>query len=268
MRKIRVTGLAGGVAGRSWLSSRARSPAQQASRPAFTIETLKAPSEGDSASPQITVSGGKTLLSWLERAGEKTALKFAERLPAGWSAPVVVMAERTPHHQLRGRALGSRARGRIAGRALDRDERAGSGGVRSEDFHVARQRQDLVGARQSPPRRHEDAARVRVVLQLRYTSVGLVWLDGRQTFGGKGDMTLRAATSIPVRRKSDMLVAPRVCDCCPTAAANTADGPIVALPRPHGRRDPRHLRDAARWQRLVGARSGAPATAGRSTAAR
>jgi hypothetical protein len=40
-------------------------------------------------------------------------------------------------------------------------------------------------------------------------------------------MTLRAATSIPV--KSDMLVASRVCDCCPTAAANTADGPIVAF---------------------------------------
>jgi hypothetical protein len=59
------------------------------------------------------------------------------------------------------------------------------------------------------------------------TSTGLVWLDGRQTSGGKGDMTLRAATSIPV--KSDMLVASRVCDCCPTAAANTADGPIVAF---------------------------------------
>jgi hypothetical protein len=54
-----------------------------------------------------------------------------------------------------------------------------------------------------------------------------VWLDGRQTSGGKGDMTLRAATSIPV--KTDMLVASRVCDCCPTAAANTADGPIIAF---------------------------------------
>jgi hypothetical protein len=59
------------------------------------------------------------------------------------------------------------------------------------------------------------------------SGVGLAWLDGRDTVGGKGAMTLRAATSIS--GKDDMLVAPRVCDCCPTAAANTTAGPIVAF---------------------------------------
>src|SRR5688572_26907797 len=65
---------------------------QQPSRPAFTIETLKPPTMGDVAAPQITVGAGKTLLTWLERTGEKTALKFAERVPAGWSAPIVVLS--------------------------------------------------------------------------------------------------------------------------------------------------------------------------------
>ena len=66
--------------------------AQQPSRPAFTIEALKPPTMGDVAAPQITVGGGRTLLSWLERAGEKTALKFAERVAPGWSVPIVVLS--------------------------------------------------------------------------------------------------------------------------------------------------------------------------------
>jgi hypothetical protein len=43
-------------------------------------------------------------------------------------------------------------------------------------------------------------------------------------------MMLRAATYGADRKPAgDVLVAPRVCDCCPTAAAVTAEGPIVAF---------------------------------------
>ena len=70
---------------------RAQGAAPQTARPAFTIETLKPPAAGDSSAPQMTVGGGKTILSWLDRAGDKTTLKFAERLPAGWSTPIVVV---------------------------------------------------------------------------------------------------------------------------------------------------------------------------------
>ena len=79
-------------------------------------------------------------------------------------------------------------------------------------------------------------------------------------------MTLRAAMSLGA--KADMLVAPRVCDCCPTAAADTADGPIVAF---RGRTAD-EIRDIyvtrLDGSSLVGAGPGQPATAGRSTAAR
>jgi hypothetical protein len=65
--------------------------------------------------------------------------------------------------------------------------------------------------------------------------LGLVWLDGRATgggdhagHGGGGAMTLRYATYDRTWKKAaDQAVDLRVCDCCPTAAAVTADGPVV-----------------------------------------
>jgi hypothetical protein len=72
---------------------------------------------------------------------------------------------------------------------------------------------------------------------------GLVWLDGRETAGaaeapdgdhvhghhhGAGAMTLRTAKIGPEGEvAAPVLLDPRVCDCCQTATAMTADGPIV-----------------------------------------
>ena len=62
--------------------------------------------------------------------------------------------------------------------------------------------------------------------------LGLVWIDGRATNPEteSGDMSLRAsvydAAGKPLR---EMTVAPRVCECCSTSAAETSDGVIVAF---------------------------------------
>ncbi len=202
--------------------------AQQAARPAFTIETLKAPSVGDSASPQITVSGGKTLLSWLERTGEKTALKFAERLPAGWSAPIVVV---TSEHLITNFADVPSVRALADGSLVAHWIEMNGPDPEAYDLKISTSR-DGGKTWSAPASPHKDATKTQHGFASFFSvgnGLGLVWLDGRQTSGGKGDMTLRAATSIPVKNdKSEMLVASRVCDCCPTAAATTADGPIVA----------------------------------------
>jgi hypothetical protein len=228
MRTIRITGLAAGLVAAAALVQGAIA-AQQSSRPAFTIETLKAPSEGDSASPQITVSGGKTLLSWLERAGEKmTALKFAERLPAGWSAPVVVFAS---EHLITNFADVPSVRALADGSLVAHWIEMNGPDPEAYDLKISTSR-DNGKTWSAPVSPHRDGTKTQHGFASFFsvgTGLGLVWLDGRQTSGGKGDMTLRAATSIPVKSdKSDMLVASRVCDCCPTAAANTAEGPIVA----------------------------------------
>src|SRR5262249_33875689 len=66
--------------------------------------------------------------------------------------------------------------------------------------------------------------------------LGLVWLDGRgmktmQPGAGAadpGNMSLRGAMfNRGGAQVTETLVDDRVCECCPTAAAVTADGPIV-----------------------------------------
>jgi hypothetical protein len=60
--------------------------------------------------------------------------------------------------------------------------------------------------------------------------LGLAWLDGRQFAerGRDGSMALRATTIVNGRPGDDVAVDLRVCDCCPTAAARTDRGVIVA----------------------------------------
>jgi hypothetical protein len=71
--------------------------------------------------------------------------------------------------------------------------------------------------------------------------IGVVWLDGRQmadhggghAAGGAAALMLRATqVTIDAKRTAaigeDVVVDPRVCDCCPTLAAATTDGAIVA----------------------------------------
>jgi len=53
------------------------------------------------------------------------------------------------------------------------------------------------------------------------------WLDGREMPGG-GAMTLRTARVGPEGSEGERLLDDRVCDCCPTAAAWTADGLLLA----------------------------------------
>jgi hypothetical protein len=62
------------------------------------------------------------------------------------------------------------------------------------------------------------------------TGLGLVWLDGRLVAerGREGSMTLRATTIAGGQPGDEQVVDLRVCDCCPTSAARTDRGVIVA----------------------------------------
>ncbi len=66
--------------------------------------------------------------------------------------------------------------------------------------------------------------------------LGLIWLDGRAMkgghggdHGGSGDMSVRSASFDKAgKHLGESPVDLRVCECCPTTAAVTAEGPIVA----------------------------------------
>lgn len=52
-----------------------------------TIVRIPSPAASNSGEPQLTVSDRGVLLSWIERDGSKTTLRFAERTPTGWTEP-------------------------------------------------------------------------------------------------------------------------------------------------------------------------------------
>src|SRR5687767_13196151 len=51
-----------------------------------TVATLTSPAGMANGQPQIMVSAKGILLSWVERSGARSTLKFAERTRTGWSA--------------------------------------------------------------------------------------------------------------------------------------------------------------------------------------
>jgi hypothetical protein len=89
----------------------------------------------------------------------------------------------------------------------------------------------------APMSPHHDAVQTQhgfaSLFQIPGAGMGLVWLDGRaikpDAPEGVGNMALRAATfGVDGKQVGESVVDPRVCECCPTAAAVTAEGVIVA----------------------------------------
>ncbi len=51
-------------------------------------QKLESPAGATSSEPQLSVSSKGVLLSWIERVGTTTILKFAERTASGWTQPM------------------------------------------------------------------------------------------------------------------------------------------------------------------------------------
>src|SRR4051812_34500256 len=85
MKKRTLIGLFGALA--IWcLVGQAQAPAP------LTVEAVASPAGASSSVPQMTLQGDRVVLSWVERAGTKSSLKFAERTANGWSAAMTVVA--------------------------------------------------------------------------------------------------------------------------------------------------------------------------------
>lgn len=203
------------------------------------IEQQTTPAGPNSGQPQLSSSARGLLLSWIERQGEKATLRFSERTNGRWSAP---------------RDVASGTDWFVNWADVPSVVRLGSGELVAHwlqksgpdtyayDVRLAHSNDDgqTWSASFTP---HSDGTKTEhgfaSLVQMPSGGLGLTWLDGREMKSGgsheahgsaePGAMTLRFATfGQDWRRTSESPIDQRVCECCPTTAAVTADGPIVA----------------------------------------
>jgi len=199
-----------------------------AQSPALVVEPLASPAGANSSAPQLTVERDRAVLSWIERSGKTSALKFAERTASGWSDPrVVVSSDHLMVNSADVPSVRALPDGTLAAHWMEENgpdpeaynlKLAWSADGRSWSAPVAPNRDKTVT-------QHGFAS----LFPLADGGLGLVWLDGRATHGEAGDMQLRAAIYDKSHKQlSDTAIDMRVCECCPTSVAVSADGPIAA----------------------------------------
>lgn len=211
----------------------------------IAIEAWPLPAMPGTAQPDLSrAPDGRLLLSWIsEVPGRRPAFQFAEHIPdRGWqtartiavgNAMFVNWAD-TPHIVgTADRALWAHWLQKSADAPYAYDVML----VRSLDH----------GMNWSAPRKvHDDATTTEHGFVSMWAQddgrLGMAWLDGRNTGSGggghdgghdghgadRGPMTLRTATFNAYMAQSGAAeIDADVCDCCQTAAAVTADGPLL-----------------------------------------
>jgi len=217
----------------------------------LAITPLKSPARGESAQPQLSSSEHGVILSWIERAGPTATLKFS-RLRADVALRATARQAGSAWSEARSVASGddwfvnwadvpsviALADGTLAAHWL---QKSGSG-TYAYDVRLSFSKDEGKTWTQ-PVTPHHDGTQTEhgfaslVPMPSGRGGLGLVWLDGRAmkaTPGGHGghgggDMSLRfAAFDRDGKQTAETAVDTRVCECCPTAAAITADGVIAA----------------------------------------
>lgn len=202
----------------------------------LVVTPLPSPAGADSAQPQLSTSDRGVLLSWIEKTGSRATLKFAARTSSGWTeARAVASGDDWFVNWADVPSVVRLADGSLAAHWLQKS------GPDTYAYDVRLSYSKDEGKTWSPSfTPHHDGTRTEhgfaSLFQMPGAGLGLVWLDGRAMKPGSHDnhgggaMAVRfAAFDRAWKQTSETLVDPRVCECCPTAAAITADGPIAAF---------------------------------------
>jgi hypothetical protein len=198
-----------------------------------------------SVEPQLTASPAGVVLSWVEVADGDATLKFRERTGGTWSPAATAAAGDDWFVSWADVPSVTRLTdGTLVAQWLKNVDPT----IEAYDLQLSYSRDaGKTWARPFAP--HHDGTRTQhgfaTLFEMPGTGVGLVWLDGRQMeldtrSPDGGAMSLRFATyDRQWKQTADAAVDERVCECCPTAAAVTADGVITAFRD----RSPREVRD-------------------------
>jgi len=191
------------------------------------VDSIQSPAGANSSVPQMTAAGGRVVLSWVEREGTKSALKFSERTASGWSQPLTVVAS---DKMMVNSADVPSVRAMPDGFAAHWMMESGSD-PEAYDLRMAWSTDGKTWTAPVAPNRDKTMSQhgFATLFPLGDGGTGVIWLDGRTTHGDEGDMQLRSAAFDKAHKPlGDTLIDSRVCECCPTSVALAADGPIAA----------------------------------------
>lgn len=221
----------------------------------IAVSEIESPAGSGSAQPSLAAGAdGRVYLTWHEPAGDSAAvLRMAVLDEETWSAPITIAAGRdfivnwadfpslTP--------LGGDS---LAAHWLERE------GADTYAYGVRIAFSGDGGRTWSEPMRpHRDSTETEhgfVTMLPARGAVRAVWLDGRNYANERQEMTLRAALVAPAGLADEVVIDERICDCCQTDAAATANGSIVV----YRDRTGGEIRDIA-YVREVGGQWTAPA---------
>jgi hypothetical protein len=200
-----------------------------------SLQELESPAGANSSEPQLSISNRGVLMSWIERVGTTTSLKFAERTASGWTQPVT--AASGPDWFLSYADVPSVRRmsnGTLVAQWLENTDAQ----LEAYNLRMSYSKDDgKTWAASFLP--HNDGTKSQhgfaSMFDLPNNGLGVVWLDGRNSAFDfdkpeTGTMELRYASfDSSMKQTADIEIDHRVCECCQTTAAVTADGVLTAF---------------------------------------
>jgi hypothetical protein len=200
-----------------------------------SLQELESPAGANSSEPQLSISSRGVLMSWIERVGTTTSLKFAERTASGWTQPVT--AASGPDWFLSYADVPSVQRmsnGTLVAQWLENTDPQ----IEAYNLRMSYSKDDgKTWAASFLP--HNDGTKSQhgfaSMFDLPNNGLGVVWLDGRNSAFDfdkpeTGTMELRYASfDSSMKQTADVEIDHRVCECCQTTAAVTADGVLTAF---------------------------------------
>ena len=210
---------------------------QQMTVPALTIQQIDSPAQAGSGQPNLYASAdGRVYLSWIESVDEKRrAVRFAVRKDGRWSEPrTIIEGEDLLVNSADFPSLVALPGGALVAHWPVK----GEPGTHASSIRIARST-DGGKTWSRPVIPHTDRSMVEhgfvSMVALPDGRVAALWLDGRNmkeashgSSEAMGETHLRYTIfGQDGRASEDTLIDPRVCDCCPTSAALTSEGPIA-----------------------------------------
>jgi len=214
-----------------------QSPAEKTRIAKEYPKLLASPSDTSSAEPYLsTDKSGTVYLSWIEKVKENSFLKFSRLNNDQWSKPGVIASGNNwfvnwADYPM----LASNGGDNMMAHILEKSEK----GTYTYDVKLFAS-SDKGKSWKSSGILHDDGKKAEhgfVSLLPNQENYFISWLDGRNTgmeagagHGGThhGAMSIRAAVVSKMGLKSaEWELDKRVCDCCQTSAAVTANGPVV-----------------------------------------